>query len=1102
MTRRTLLHIALSLALAASTPLAVPMASPMRQVEILSPPPLYTVQAPACPFPVCTAVVEFQVFVGGPAMDLVQLVATSGTDELTRNVCRPPDPIEGIPGCPVPPATFPLPDDPPLGMTLPEGIWTVVARVHRGTDVEESAPVVIEVVPTDLPPVGPVSLSRFTPTTLAPRIHTRDFMLDPPPYDPNCMPMDCPDCTPLECPEGRPTCSDRVIPDLGTPTCPDRLVTIYGQNLHENPFLTVSIAPIPPLEPTLTVDSALPVGDWCTYETEIVDRGEVNGESYLTVKLPELPLVLPSTCAGTEALFGSILQKTWRFVIRDPWIRPEREHASWAIPTPRTYPWHDAPPFVMVEPQYPLIHGFGFANMETDPKFEGFLSVYRENAYHCVGLLGACATHVPNELYWILWWPLWNLIIRDTGGSCVGMSATSLLMANGELEPEDYDPEVHLPFGFEMAGDPATYSNGSICGLLCNPPTPSNLWARIRRNHGVQLSREMIVELLETVGSSIFDPDDLTTLRGVPETTLQRVAANPRGYVLSIMKPGGGHAVTPYRVEGDRIHLYDNNYPEDTRAYIDIVDGEYDYPLRRARNREPNHGKAIFAWPIGIWTHGVHLLGLTDFAALIDGDVIEFLYMITVGSADAVVTNDAGGRWGWEEDDSFTDSLLGAVSLPPIETGPGPNRAMGLALAMNQPEPSVQVHADGGRYLFYAGAGGHLLQLESSSAAAGDEDRIDLDTEGGHLRGMDFVPARDASAFVPRVGLEIGERESAVFEFVGLSVPGGGRVGFGADRLARAARFRNDSGVPSHHVVLLDHGSGLEATHGRMLFGPVEVPEGAEERIVLAEWPAVDRVTCEIDLDRDGTPDVVRVLPGRVLPAPISVARETDLSLDKTATPTRVEAGQPVHYELLVTNEGPESATGVTVFDSLSAHAEISEITTTHGYSTVDPGGLTFQLGDLLPGETAVLAYNVTTNTRGTLSNAAIVIAAELDPDLTNNSALVTTEVPVPLDILPGSDTNPIHVLRRGVVPVAVLGDADLDVQDIDPGTLTFGPAGAAPAHGAHLEDVNLDGYLDLLAHFNVRGAGIRLGDTAATLQGSFRDGRSFSGQDAVLTVP
>ena len=1014
--------------------------SALANVAILSPPDGTVQTADPCRFTVCDATFTFDVEVTGPPMDRVELTRTreDGFELINLPLCVPPTLVNGTPGCPDPPTVL------SADMTLREGTWTVTAEVTRDDAVVSSAPVRVTVLPPDLDPAGTVALSEVTPI----EGETLTRLRDPGPGHPDGL------------------------------TSPPTEVRILGENLDNNPFLEVRLAPIAPNEPTLTSNSGLPVHEWCTFEAEILEQGSVpGGLSFLRVEVPELPATTPVTCGATPGPEVDIHRADWRWIITDNWIRPEREHTHWAIPSPRQgEAWAGAPPFRVVEPSYPRFHGFGFANHASNPRYREFLTVYGNNAYLCVGAFGACITRIPDPLYHVAWWPIYRAVIGSTDGSCNGMASTSLLMARGELEAGDFEDGVHCPFGFVDPGPdsvPATdedgnffmqgvarYDDTNFCTPVCSPPKPANLWATIRMNHGVQMSREFLLEMLSTLGEAIFNPNDITSIKGVPNATLDRVRADPQGYVLCFFEVGNGHCVTPYKVEGNRIHIYENNAPGVDTRFIEIEDGRYRYPQR---SDDPNQGKAIMAFPIEIWEGSRNLLGLSDLQALIGGNVIDFLYMVAVGSGAMNVSNDAGGRWGWEADGSFSDEMPGAVSIAPLGPQQVDARAMPLLLAMDQPEPTVTIQADGdGPYTFHTGANGHLFQLEAASAASGDQDRIDLDYAAGALESFSFTPERDASQLVPRVGLAIGETERALFHWHGLEVPGGRSAGFAGDKDSASVTYRNDTGRATHHVLTLDHASGEADSHGRTIYGPFEVPAGASHRLTLVNWPDVSEAVSELDLTGDGNADEERIVPGRPVHPPFDQGAEADLSVAAVADPVVVETGDEISRSLTVTNHGPDRATEITLIESLPEDLEVSAVAASQGECTVTED-LECSLGDLLAGDSAEVTFTATASGQGRLNSVATAFANEGDPDPTNNSVTTVLRVAgevAELQVKPGPGNMADAGARFGDRDVPAL-QVEIETFAAEPITVTGLELSASTDSQQLLEGLSVNVYHD-----------------------------------------
>ncbi len=118
-----------------------------------------------------------------------------------------------------------------------------------------------------------------------------------------------------------------------------------------------------------------------------------------------------------------------------------------------------------------------------------------------------------------------------------------------------------------------------------------------------------------------------------------------------------------------------------------------------------------------------------------------------------------------------------------------------------------------------------------------------------------------------------------------------------------------------------------------------------------------------------------------------------------------------------------------------------------------------------------------------------------------DNIRLTSVAKTVNIDIKPGGDPNSINLKSKGVVPVAILGSTEFDVCQINPETVKFTKSEASPVKWGEPEDVNCDGILDLVLHFDTETLGLAVGDEEATLTGETLDGISFTGTDYIRII-
>ncbi len=133
-----------------------------------------------------------------------------------------------------------------------------------------------------------------------------------------------------------------------------------------------------------------------------------------------------------------------------------------------------------------------------------------------------------------------------------------------------------------------------------------------------------------------------------------------------------------------------------------------------------------------------------------------------------------------------------------------------------------------------------------------------------------------------------------------------------------------------------------------------------------------------------------------------------DMALGMIGQPNPVVLGQYLTYTLNVTNKGPSTAKSVTVSHQLSSSVVFVSANSSQGNCSQAGGLVTANLGTMAVGATATITVVVIPTVQGTISSTANVTSSQTDPDLSNNSATVVTQVnPASADLAVGLSASP-----------------------------------------------------------------------------------------------
>jgi uncharacterized repeat protein (TIGR01451 family) len=167
-----------------------------------------------------------------------------------------------------------------------------------------------------------------------------------------------------------------------------------------------------------------------------------------------------------------------------------------------------------------------------------------------------------------------------------------------------------------------------------------------------------------------------------------------------------------------------------------------------------------------------------------------------------------------------------------------------------------------------------------------------------------------------------------------------------------------------------------------------------------------------------------------------TVVAQADLAIVKNG-PNGVTAGQNINYTITITNNGPSSATNVTVSDTPPPGVTFT------GNSGACSTPFPCNIGTLTAGQVVTInsSYSTPGTLAGNVTNTATVSATTADPDNANNSSSKTTNVGAQADL---------SILKSGTASSAPGGTVVY--------TLNYANAGPSPATNVVISDITPPG--------------------------------------------
>ena len=170
-----------------------------------------------------------------------------------------------------------------------------------------------------------------------------------------------------------------------------------------------------------------------------------------------------------------------------------------------------------------------------------------------------------------------------------------------------------------------------------------------------------------------------------------------------------------------------------------------------------------------------------------------------------------------------------------------------------------------------------------------------------------------------------------------------------------------------------------------------------------------------------GTPTNTPTATGAATPTPTPPPGSADLVVSKSGSPNPVAPGETLTYTILVTNNGPAAATGVTLTDALPQALTFLSAAASQGSCSFADPTVTCAVGSLPAGQNATVTIRVVPQNFGSVANSATADADQAEGNPGDETGTTTTFVQGGAAPIPSLSPAMLGLLAMALAAAALL---------------------------------------------------------------------------------